>query len=99
MCAYHNPEPQSHYPIDHDPDRMSILAKREKDHDLNDSFGNQNYAHDQGEKNNSKQRIYEQIDCSDAVERGYERMPAPMDRFEMNTEDEMSNGRKNKKPT
>ena len=99
MCACHNPEYKRDCSVGQNPDGVPIFAEHEKKHDLDDTFANQNYAHYRGEKNNSEQRIYQQIDCSQAVEPGDEGMPSQGAAAETDPEDEMSNGRKHKKPT
>lgn len=99
VCARHNPEQQSDDSVDEYPKGMSILAEHEKEHDLNDSFSNENYADYEGQKNNPKQRICQQIDCSKAVKRGYECVPAKGAASEMNPEHEMRDAREDKQPT
>jgi hypothetical protein len=78
---------------------MAIFAERKKQDDFNDPFGNESYAYYESEENDSEQRIYEEIDCSQTVQAGYERMPSKGAASEMNPEGEMSNGRENKEPT
>ncbi len=98
MSADNNPEHQSHYPVDQDPDGMAILAEHKKQADLNDPFGNENDAYYQYQKNDPEQRIYQEIDRSHTIQSGYESMPAQGAALEMNPVGEMSNTREHKKP-
>ena len=99
MSARHNPEPQSDYSVDQDPDGISTFVEHKKQADLNDSFGNENYAYYEGEKNHTEQRIHQQINCSHTVQPSYEGVPARRAASEMNPEDEMSNRREHKNPS
>ena len=51
MCACHDPEHESNYSVDQDPNDVTIFAEHEKKNDLDDTFGNKNDANYQGEKN------------------------------------------------
>jgi len=70
VCADQNSENQSDKAIDHDPDDVLIVAEDEKQDDLDHSFSNENHADHEREKNNPKQRIYQQTHCSDAIQAG-----------------------------
>ena len=77
---------------------MSILAQQEKEGDLDNSFGNENCAHNEREKNDPKQRINYQIDRSHAVQRGYEHVPPESAASGRNAENEMTDACQEKKP-
>ena len=77
---------------------MTIFSEEEKENDLDDTFGNQNDANYQGEKDHPEKRIDQQIDCSQGVQRGYERVPGKGAASEMNSKDEVRDGCEDKKP-
>ena len=69
---------------------MSLPAEYKEKDDLNNPFGHENYAYDQGEKNDSEQRIADETECSQAIQSSDEGMPREGAPSEMNSEREMS---------